>query len=95
MTFTARYPGHCHADCGRTITPGDDVTYVDDELVHVDCTPRHERPVVICDTCHLTRPCDCEPAAASERQQATAAAIGGLIAPAAFERALLDSRKDF
>jgi len=25
--FTAQYPGRCHADCGQTIEPGDDVTY--------------------------------------------------------------------
>jgi hypothetical protein len=58
--FTAQYPGRCHADCGQTIEPGDDVTYADDELVHAGCTPKTERPAVICGTCWLTKPCDCE-----------------------------------
>lgn len=57
--FTARYPGPCAADCGHRIKPGDQVAYVDAELVHVDCTPRPERPAVICPTCWLTKPCDC------------------------------------
>lgn len=50
--FTARYPGRCHADCGDTIEPGDDVVYVDDQLVHDGCTPAAEverapRPVCL------------------------------------------------
>lgn len=36
-TFAARYVGPCAADCGVWIKPGDDVTYVDDELMHADC----------------------------------------------------------
>lgn len=63
--FRARYASRCAASCGNDIESGDDVTYVDDRLAHVECsdnlTPAPtERPVTICPTCHLTRPCDCE-----------------------------------
>lgn len=36
--FTAAFPGTCE-ECGCEIEPGDDVQYVDDELVHEDCNP--------------------------------------------------------
>jgi hypothetical protein len=36
--FAAAYPGEC-AECFDPIEPGDDVQYVDDELVHADCNP--------------------------------------------------------
>ena len=63
--FRARYASGCAADCGGDIEPGDDVTFVDDRLVHVECADhmpaaRLEHPVTICPTCHLTKPCDCE-----------------------------------
>jgi hypothetical protein len=65
--FTARFPGRCHADCGESIEPGDDATYVDDQIVHLECAGaaeldhrRAERPAAICPTCHLAKPCDCE-----------------------------------
>lgn len=62
-TFTARFRGRCYADCGEPIEPGDDVAYVNEHLMHVDCSglaPREdERPVTICPDCHPTRPCDC------------------------------------
>lgn len=65
MSFTARYPGRCAAECGESIEPGDDVTFVDDRLVHADCadglgpmpTPR---AVHVCPECHLVQPCDCD-----------------------------------
>ena len=64
-TFIARYPGSCAAECGERISPGDDVVYVDDRLVHTDCadglgpmpTPR---AVTVCVHCHLVQPCDCD-----------------------------------
>lgn len=34
MTFVARYPGKC-SNCFRPIEAGQEVAYVDDELVHV------------------------------------------------------------
>jgi len=46
-TFAARYGGPCAAECGSRIYPGDDVEYVDDELVHADCAddpPAAARP---------------------------------------------------
>lgn len=36
--FAAAYSGTCD-ECGDEIEPGDDVQYVDDELVHADCNP--------------------------------------------------------
>ena len=37
--FPARYPGHCSAECGQPIEPGDMVFfgYIDEQLVHADC----------------------------------------------------------
>lgn len=66
MTFTARYAGRCAADCGEQITPGDEVEFVDDQLVHDGCTPtphveRAPRPV--CTDCFteiaLNGACSC------------------------------------
>lgn len=42
MTFLARYGGRCAGDCDRRIEPGDEVEYVDDELVHTGCIPAPE-----------------------------------------------------
>ena len=36
MSFEARYPARCPL-CEDRIGPGDQVTYADDELVHVAC----------------------------------------------------------
>lgn len=36
--FTALYPGTC-GECEEEIAPGDEVRFVDDELVHEDCNP--------------------------------------------------------
>lgn len=52
MTFNARYSGRCAADCGEQITPGDEVEFVDGQLVHEGCTPtpqveRDPRPVCL------------------------------------------------
>ncbi len=60
-TLRARYSGPCANDCGVRIEPGDEVVYVDDAVVHADCeaSPEPERPVTVCPTCHLTKPCDC------------------------------------
>lgn len=67
-TFRVKYPGRCAADCGSVIEPGDDVTYVEDELVHVECADRswpsglgpmpEPRAVDICPHCRLVRPCE-------------------------------------
>lgn len=65
-TFTARYPGRCHAGCGESIEPGDECVYVDDKPVHASCegdalgpmpTPR---AVTVCKLCNLVQPCDCD-----------------------------------
>lgn len=39
MTFSARFPGRCAAECGEPVQPGDVVEYVDDQLVHEGCVP--------------------------------------------------------
>lgn len=70
MTFTARYRGRC-VDCGEAIHEGDTIAMSEDgplcQLCH-DTDPgyrpwyrtrRDDNPVV-CDTCWLTKPCDCE-----------------------------------
>lgn len=64
--FTALYRSRC-VGCDEAIVPGHDVTWVDDELVHLECSGtveaahrRAERPAVICPACFLTKPCGCE-----------------------------------
>jgi hypothetical protein len=64
--FTAKYSGgRCAASCGEPIIEGETLTYVDDQLVHIDCATSHvlrERvQPTICPDCFLTLPCDCEP----------------------------------
>lgn len=69
FAFRARYEGWCAAECGEPIEVGNDVTYVETHLVHAWCSDTaadhlrsaaSERPVTICPTCRLTKPCDCE-----------------------------------
>lgn len=64
--FTALYRSQC-VGCDNDVVPGDDVTWVDDQLVHLNCAGaaeathrRAERPPTVCGRCHLTTPCDCE-----------------------------------
>ncbi|MDA8439397.1 MAG: hypothetical protein M0Z51_11145 [Propionibacterium sp.] len=59
-TFTARYYSRC-VECDESIRPGDEARYSDDGVVHETCPDAiPERPVTICGSCHLTKPCDCE-----------------------------------
>ena len=60
-TFFARFPGVCDA-CGGPIEKGSEVAYAGEKvLVHATCPEEvPERQAPICDTCHLTKPCDCE-----------------------------------
>lgn len=65
--FEARYHGRC-AECREHIAPGDLVRYQNSSLVHVDCqdalaVPVVEKPLVICQTCWLAKPCECDDAA--------------------------------
>lgn len=53
MTFTAKFPGPCAADCGEQIAAGDEVLYVDDKLVHDGCLPLENGSGVPAD---ITRP---------------------------------------
>jgi hypothetical protein len=62
MSFEAKYHGRCAA-CEERIIPGDHVRYSDgDEIIHNRCeeSAQNERPVEVCGTCWLTKPCDCE-----------------------------------
>ena len=72
-TFTAKYRSRCE-ECDEPIQIGDRVTYdaADEFAIHLICAPdpgdplslsRRRIPVVVCDECHLTRPCDCGDAA--------------------------------
>lgn len=35
--FRAKYGGRCAAECGEAIEVGDEVKYVDDQVVHLSC----------------------------------------------------------
>lgn len=57
-SFVAKFPGTC-ARCFCKIEKGDRVRYADDGLVH----HRHahpEREDIVCTSCHLVKPCDCD-----------------------------------
>lgn len=56
MSFEAKCGGRCAAECGTRIDPGDQVEYVDDELVHVGCVPEPEsepKPRPVCPNCFM------------------------------------------
>jgi len=69
-TFPAKYPGECAAGCGDRIGVDDEVTYVDDQLVHADCA-KHGAPPPLpglspvgrflapCASCHLVHAGEC------------------------------------
>jgi hypothetical protein len=64
--FAARFPGRC-ADRGETISPGDLVAYVDDELVCGACADDElsrpgSRPEQVCRDCWLVHAGSCEDA---------------------------------
>ena len=59
-TFTARYPGTC-SGCGSRINPGDQCTWLEDEIVHRDCEAVAEvEAAEVCGECWMTKPCYCE-----------------------------------
>ena len=37
MSFHAAFDGLCNGDCGSEILEGDEVEYVDGELMHTEC----------------------------------------------------------
>jgi len=59
MTFPARYPGRCAADCDERIHEGDLVRMTDEGVVHANCD---EVVLVVrpepapCGVCWLTHP---------------------------------------
>lgn len=58
--FEAKFSGYCHNECGNRIEIGELAMYADDELVHVGCVPREERPTKVCQSCWLVKPCGCD-----------------------------------
>lgn len=61
MSFEAKYPGRC-AECDDRIEPGEQVTYSDDELVHVACDrepQREDDPDEACGKCWLVHSGEC------------------------------------
>lgn len=60
-SFIARWPGRCDV-CDGHIRPGNLILYNSfSQIIHADCDDAPaERAAVICPTCHLTKPCDCE-----------------------------------
>lgn len=60
--FTARYDDWCEGDCGGPICAGEQVSYVDDELMHTDCIPTYTaqtRDTPICQNCYLQHRGEC------------------------------------
>jgi hypothetical protein len=67
-TFEAKYKGTC-SDCHEPIEVGDQVVYVNDELVHVDCegsaladvlNMRPRKKAAVCERCFMEKPCGCD-----------------------------------
>lgn len=56
-TFPARYTGRCNT-CDDLIYEGDQVLFVDEQLVHADCTANTtpERPTDLCPRCYIALP---------------------------------------
>lgn len=65
--FPACFPGRCGA-CGEGISVDEPIRFdaeSDTNYVHDNCADREpapERPVVVCQTCWLTKPCGCDDA---------------------------------
>lgn len=64
MTFAAKHRGPCAGGC-EGIEPGDEVEFVDDALMHVDCEDAEgvrpePKQAETCPTCWLERPCGCD-----------------------------------
>lgn len=63
--FEAKYKGHCTSESCRygdgEIRPGDDVEFVDDELMHRECATAARRDAEIprCATCFTHHRGDC------------------------------------
>lgn len=59
--FEAKYEGYCgHPDCGEKIHVGEQVKYIDDELVHRRCDipflhsdSGDTKPANVCRDCHM------------------------------------------
>ena len=65
MSFKAMFEGDmCPTDCGQRIHVGDEVQYVDGELMHVECAPKLSKydmhpGETVCPDCYQIRPCRC------------------------------------
>jgi hypothetical protein len=59
-TFEAKYAGRCAA--GDPIRPGDEVAYVDEQLVHATCAdhpPPARREPAVCPSCWTVHRGEC------------------------------------
>lgn len=64
VSFEAKYNGIC-GSCTERIREGDQVRYVEDDLVHVVCElvvseVDRDAKREVCQNCWLLKPCDCE-----------------------------------
>lgn len=61
-TFAAKYSGRCANACDEQIEVGDDVLFVEGELMHVGCVSGAgglEAAGAPCPSCWLVGKCDC------------------------------------
>jgi hypothetical protein len=61
-TFEAQYAGRCACGCGGQIRPGDEVAYVDDELMLADCADSPASPTAaeaVCPSCWTVHRGEC------------------------------------
>jgi len=62
VSFTAKYRGRCNStDCNygdNAISPGDDIAYVDDEIMHTECARRVQQPPK-CLNCNMIHVGEC------------------------------------
>lgn len=65
--FAARYGGRCAADCGQRIEAGDDVQFIDGELMHsypcaeheADADRRMAKRAQACGSCFMVHAGEC------------------------------------
>lgn len=64
MTFRAKYDGECANECGERIHVGDEVEYVENELMHANCNAPECSPRPVCHVCWMEKAlngaCGCE-----------------------------------
>lgn len=61
-SFSAKYRGLCAGECGETIRVGDEVVFVDNELMHTACVSDPApggRVESVCPDCFLVHTGEC------------------------------------